>query len=80
NSGRLGKQLCTELDAGEKVKVLGVWDGPEEARRVGEEIESAQRAGKSLDDIAILVRAQHQTREFEDRFIATGIPYRIIGG
>ena len=85
NAGRLGKQLWTELGAGEKVKVLGVWDGPEEARRVGDEIESCQRvwekeAGKSLDDIAILVRAQHQTREFEDRFIATGMPYRIVGG
>ncbi|WNO54950.1 ATP-dependent helicase [Stakelama saccharophila] len=80
NGGRLGKMLWTELDAGEKVKVLGVWDGPEEARRVGEEIEACQRAGKSLDDIAILVRAQHQTREFEDRFISIGLPYRIIGG
>ncbi|MBW4329424.1 UvrD-helicase domain-containing protein [Stakelama sp. CBK3Z-3] len=80
NGGRLGKTLWTELDAGEKVRVLGVWDGPEEARRVGDEIESAQRGGTSLDDIAILVRAQHQTREFEDRFIAIGMPYRIIGG
>ncbi|MDQ2879374.1 MAG: UvrD-helicase domain-containing protein, partial [Pseudomonadota bacterium] len=80
NSGRLGKTLWTEHDTGEKVKVLGVWDGPEEARRVGEEIESAQRGGKSLDDIAILVRAQHQTREFEDRFISIGLPYRIVGG
>jgi len=80
NSGRLGKQLWTELDAGEKVKVLGVWDGPEEARRVGEEIEAAQRGGKSLDEMAILVRAQHQTREFEDRFISIGLPYRIVGG
>jgi DNA helicase-2/ATP-dependent DNA helicase PcrA len=80
NSGRLGKTLWTEADAGEKVKVLGIWDGPEEARRVGEEIESCQRAGKSLDEIAILVRAQHQTREFEDRFIAIGMPYRIVGG
>jgi DNA helicase-2/ATP-dependent DNA helicase PcrA len=60
--------------------VLGVWDGPEEARRVGEEIESLQRGGKTLDDMAILVRAQHQTREFEDRFIAIGMPYRIVGG
>jgi DNA helicase-2/ATP-dependent DNA helicase PcrA len=80
NSGRLGKTLWTELDAGEKVKVIGVWDGPEEARRVGDEIESCQRAGKSLDNVAILVRAQHQTREFEDRFIATGMPYKIVGG
>ena len=80
NGGRLGKELWTELDAGEKVRVLGVWDGPEEARRVGDEIEAAQRSGTSLDDIAILVRAQHQTREFEDRFISIGLPYRIIGG
>ena len=81
NSGRLGKELWTEIDAGEKVRVIGVWDGPEEARRVGEDIESARiRTGKSLDDFAILVRAQHQTREFEDRFIATGLPYRIVGG
>ncbi|MGK6324175.1 ATP-dependent helicase [Sphingomonas sp. DT-51] len=80
NGGRLGKELWTELDAGEKVRVLGVWDGPEEARRVGEEIEAARRDGTSLDHVAILVRAQHQTREFEDRFIAIGLPYRIVGG
>jgi len=80
NGGRLGKELWTELDAGEKVKVIGVWDGPEEARRVGDEIEAAQRGGKSLNDVAILVRAQHQTREFEDRFISIGLPYKIVGG
>ena len=81
NSGRLGKTLWTEHNDGEKVKVLGVWDGPEEARRVGDEIEAAQQIRKaSLDDIAILVRAQHQTREFEDRFISIGMPYRIVGG
>ena len=80
NGGRLGKTLWTELDVGEKVRVLGVWDGPEEARRVSDEIEAAQRNGTSLDQIAILVRAQHQTREFEDRFISIGMPYRIVGG
>ena len=81
NSGRLGKTLWTEHNDGEKVKVLGVWDGPEEARRVGDEIEAAQQLRKaSLDDVAILVRAQHQTREFEDRFISIGMPYRIVGG
>ncbi|MGN6820855.1 MAG: ATP-dependent helicase [Sphingomonas sp.] len=81
NSGRLGKTLWTQHDEGEKVKVLGVWDGPEEARRVGDEIEAAQQIrNASLDDIAILVRAQHQTREFEDRFISIGLPYRIVGG
>jgi len=80
NSGRLGKTLWTELNEGEKVRVVGVWDGPEEARRVGDEIESHRRRGGSFEDCAILVRAQHQTREFEDRFIAIGLPYRIIGG
>lgn len=80
NSGRLGKTLWTELDAGEKVRVTGVWDGPEEARRIGEELDSLQRQGVSLDRTAILVRAQFQTREFEDRFISTGLPYRIVGG
>ncbi|MFD1612007.1 ATP-dependent helicase [Sphingomonas tabacisoli] len=80
NSGRLGKTLWTEAGEGEKVRVLGVWDGPEEARRVGEIVETHQRQGGSLDDCAILVRAQFQTREFEDRFIAIGMPYRIVGG
>jgi DNA helicase-2/ATP-dependent DNA helicase PcrA len=80
NGGRLGKSLWTAEDEGEKIKVIGVWDGPEEARRVGEEIEAHQRDGGSLDDVAILVRAQFQTREFEDRFIQIGMPYRIIGG
>jgi ATP-dependent DNA helicase UvrD/PcrA len=80
NGGRLGKSLWTDEDDGEKVKIIGVWDGPEEARRVGEEIEAHQSKGGTLDDIAILVRAQFQTREFEDRFIQIGVPYRIIGG
>jgi DNA helicase-2/ATP-dependent DNA helicase PcrA len=80
NSGRLGKTLWTDVGEGEPVKVIGVWDGPEEARRIGEEIESYQRSGGSLDDVAILVRAQFQTREFEERFIAIGLPYQIIGG
>ncbi|HZF96549.1 MAG TPA: UvrD-helicase domain-containing protein [Allosphingosinicella sp.] len=79
NGGRLGKTLWTEEGEGEKVKVVGVWDGPEEARRIGEELETIQRRG-SLDDAAILVRAQFQTREFEDRFISIGMPYRIVGG
>ncbi|QJR01593.1 UvrD-helicase domain-containing protein [Sphingobium yanoikuyae] len=80
NGNRLGKTLWTDIDVGEKVRVLGVWDGPEEARRVGDEIEAIVRAGGSLDEVAILVRAQHQTREFEDRFIQIGLPYRIVGG
>ena len=85
NGERLGKTLWTDEAEGEKVDIVGVWDGPEEARRVGEMVEVYQRGGSgqargSLDDCAILVRAQFQTREFEDRFIAIGMPYKIIGG
>ncbi len=80
NAGRLGKTLWTEQDQGDKVRVIGVWDGPEEARRVGDEIERLQARGTSLDEMAILVRAQFQTREFEERFIAIGLAYQIVGG
>jgi DNA helicase-2/ATP-dependent DNA helicase PcrA len=80
NSERLGKTLWTERNGGDKVRVIGVWDGPEEARRVGEEIERLEREGASLEQVAILVRAQYQTREFEDRFIQIGLAYRIVGG
>lgn len=80
NSERLGKTLWTELPPGEKVRIIGVWDAPEEARRVGEEIERLESEDAPLDQIAILVRAQYQTREFEDRFIQIGLNYRIVGG
>ena len=80
NQGRLGKTLWTELNAGEKVNVVAIWDGPEEARLVGERIERLLREGAPPTEIAILVRASFQTREFEDRFISIGLPYRIVGG
>ena len=80
NSQRHDKTLWTEVNGGDKVKVIGVWDAPEEARRVGEAIERLEREGAALNQVAILVRAQYQTREFEDRFIQIGINYRIIGG
>lgn len=80
NSQRMGKNLWTEQAGGDPVRVIGVWDGPEEARRVSEEIERLELEGAPLDKVAILVRAQYQTREFEDRFIQIGLNYRIIGG
>jgi DNA helicase-2/ATP-dependent DNA helicase PcrA len=80
NEGRLGKTLRTDDEPGEKVKVTGSWDSEEEARAIGEEIEALQRQNHSLDEIAILVRASFQMREFEDRFVTLGLPYRVIGG
>jgi DNA helicase-2/ATP-dependent DNA helicase PcrA len=80
NEGRLGKTLRTEDVPGEKVTVTGSWDSEEEARSIGEEIEGLQRGGHLLDEIAILVRASFQMREFEDRFVTLGLPYRVIGG
>ena len=80
NAGRLGKTLWTEIAEGDKVIVRSVWDGEDEARTVGEEIEALQRRGESLAGIAILVRAGFQTREFEERFLTMGLPYRVIGG
>ena len=80
NEGRLGKTLRTDDVPGQKVAVTGAWDSEEEARAVGEEIEQLQRDKHSLNEIAILVRASFQMREFEDRFVTLGLPYRVIGG
>lgn len=81
NDGRLGKTLWTDLtEEGEKVSVRGVWDGVEEARVVGDEIEAYQSKNHAMNEIAILVRTGFQTREFEERLITLGIPYRVIGG
>jgi DNA helicase-2/ATP-dependent DNA helicase PcrA len=80
NRARLGKTLWTAEAGGERVTVRPVWDGEQEANFVADEIETLQRAGEKLGDIAILVRAGFQTREFEERFITLGIPYRVIGG
>ena len=85
NAGRLGKELWTEATGGEKVGLIGHWDGEEEARWIGEEIEAMQRGTRGQDPVdlnqmAILVRASHQMRAFEDRFLTIGLPYRVIGG
>ncbi len=85
NKGRLGKTLWTQKPEGEKVRLIGHWDGEEEARWIGEEVEAAQRGTRGqdpcdLEGMAILVRASHQMRAFEDRFLTIGLPYRVIGG
>ncbi|MFI0843447.1 ATP-dependent helicase [Mesorhizobium sp. IMUNJ 23232] len=82
NEGRLGKTLFTDRDDPEegKVNVHAAWDSEEEARAVGETIEQYQRQNHLLNDMAILVRASFQMREFEDRFVTLGLNYRVIGG
>ncbi|QNQ62912.1 UvrD-helicase domain-containing protein [Brucella sp. 6810] len=82
NEGRLGKTLFTEAPNPDdpRVKVHAAWDSEEEARAVGEAIEQAQRQGHLLNNMAILVRASFQMREFEDRFVTLGLNYRVIGG
>ena len=85
NAGRLGKTLWTEAEGGEKLRLIGHWDGEEEARWIGEEIEALERGTRGLDPVspdgmAILVRASHQMRAFEDRFLTIGLPYRVVGG
>lgn len=81
NESRLGKTLQTDVaEKGEPVSVTSLWDSEEEARTVGDEIEQYHRAGEKLNSMAILVRASHQMRSFEDRFITLGLNYRVVGG
>lgn len=80
NRDRLGKTLWTDDSGGHKVSVTGVWDGPAEARIISGEIENWKSKGRSYNDVAILVRASRQMRNFEERFIQLGLPYRVIGG
>ncbi len=80
NKDRLGKTLWTDEIGGEKVVVSGVWDGDAEARLISAEIENWFSGGRLYNDVAVLVRASRQMRSFEERFIALGLPYRVIGG
>ncbi len=83
NSGRMGKTLQVAVQneqEGHLVVVQGYWNGTQEAEKVIEEIEDHLRRGINLSQMAILVRAGFQTREFEDKLIQAGIAYKIIGG
>ena len=85
NKNRLGKTLWTSSKGGERVRLIGHWDGGEEAIWISDEIEAMQVGTRglrkyNLSEVSILVRASHQMRAFEDRFLKTGLPYRVIGG
>ena len=79
NENRVGKTLKATLDEGELVKLNCFKNGKEEAIGISDEIEKIKKK-ISYNNIAILVRAIFQTREFEERFLKIGVPYRIIGG
>ena len=80
NKDRLGKKLWSESEKGDTVKLNCYRNGKEEAEGISDLIEENIKKKSSLNNIAILVRAIYQTREFEERFLKTGINYRIIGG
>ena len=80
NKNRMGKDLWTDDDAGEKIEIINVNNNEEEATYISDKIEELLSSGVLLENFAILVRASYQTRAFEDRFIKIGMPYKIIGG
>ena len=79
NQNRVGKTLKTTMEDGELVKLNCFKNGKDEAIGVSDEIEKIKKKF-TFNNIAILVRAIFQTREFEERFLKIGIPYRILGG
>ena len=80
NQNRVGKTLRTEMAKGDLVKLNCFKNGKDEAIGVSDEIEKKLKKNYSFNNIAILVRAIFQTREFEERFLKIGLPYRILGG
>ena len=80
NQNRVGKTLTTNMEEGELVKLNCFKNGKDEAIGVSDEIEKKLKKKYSYNNMAILVRAIFQTREFEERFLKIGMPYRILGG
>ena len=79
NENRLGKTLWTDVNGGDKVQIRGLWDGEAEAQLLGDNITNQRLDGHSLNEMAILVRASHQTRPLEERFLRIGLPFRLVG-
>ncbi|MFQ3307292.1 MAG: DNA helicase-2/ATP-dependent DNA helicase PcrA [Candidatus Midichloriaceae bacterium] len=80
NSNRHSKNLWTDVEEGEKAKIISYYNDKEEARGIADEIDMTERVEKiKLSDMAILVRAGYQTRGFEESLNFLGIPYKIVG-
>ena len=80
NENRVGKTLTTTMEEGDLVKLNCFKNGKDEAIGISDEIEKKLKKKYSFNNMAILVRAIFQTREFEERFLKIGMPYRILGG
>ena len=80
NKNRYGKKLWSENEIGEKITINGFWETKEEAIYTTDQIESLVQKKVDLSNIAILFRVSAHTRSFEERLIAIGLPYKIIGG
>jgi DNA helicase-2/ATP-dependent DNA helicase PcrA len=80
NQNRVGKTLTTTMEEGDLVKLNCFKNGKDEAIGISDEIEKNIKKKYSFNNVAILVRAIFQTREFEERFLKIGMPYRILGG
>ncbi len=80
NQNRVGKTLISEMEEGDLVKLNCFKNGKDEAIGISDEIEKKLKKKYSFNEMAILVRAIFQTREFEERFLKIGMPYRILGG
>ena len=80
NQNRVGKTLTTNMEEGDLVKLNCFKNGKDEAIGISDEIEKKLKKKYSFNEMAILVRAIFQTREFEERFLKIGMPYRILGG
>ena len=80
NQNRVGKTLTTTMEEGDLVKLNCFKNGKDEAIGISDEIEKKLKKKYSFNQMAILVRAIFQTREFEERFLKIGMPYRILGG
>ncbi|MEJ2680341.1 MAG: DNA helicase II, partial [Gammaproteobacteria bacterium] len=80
NTGRLGKKLWTEDNAGESIQLFAGYNEVDEARFVAERVSACVREGQGYRDCAVLYRSNAQSRVLEEAFIRQGIPYRIYGG
>jgi DNA helicase II / ATP-dependent DNA helicase PcrA len=80
NQSRMGKNLWTEAGAGEPIRIYEAYNDLDEARFVVEQVKSLQSEGMALTDVALLYRANAQSRVLEHALFGAGIGYRVYGG